>query len=231
MIAQTKLFSSDPSHMFDFAKTRPSEIFNKAILPNVNSFLDLIEDDPAGLEDAAQRREAELGQRVEQEALNSRVDQDFVEQLNQRQPQQQRPVFQSEAAEDYDSPVAAPVPTARPTGSSSGEKLKLSNYGYDTDSSPDYNSNVLRIGHANNKLQDGLSAALTKSLAKRHGLKTGDMFEATTADGKTLRRRYDDTVPTTYRGKALPETVDLYEIGGSNKFSGVVTGIRALNSK
>lgn len=227
MIAQAKLFSSDPSHMFDFAKTRPSEIFNKAILPHVNSFLDLIGDDPAGLEDAAQRRNTELGQRVEQEALNSRVDQDFVEQLNQRQQQQQQPVFQPDAAEDYDSPV----PTAHPAESSSGEKLKLSNYGYSSDSSPDYNSNVLRVGHANNKLQDGLSAALTKSLAERYGLKTGDIFEATTADGKTLRRRYDDTVPSTYRGKALPETVDLYEIGGSNKFSGVVTGIRALNSK
>lgn len=226
MIAEAKLFSSDPSHMFDFAKTRPSEIFNKAILPNVNSFLDLLGDDPAGLEDAAKRRSEELGYRVEQEALNSRTDQNFVDQLSQNQLQQQ-PVFQPEASEDYNAPVTRPTAQT----DSPGEKLKLSNYGYSSDSSPDYNSNVLRIGHANNKLQDGLSAALTKSLANRYGLKTGDMFEATTADGKTMRRRYDDTVPTKYKGRALPETVDLYELGGNNKFSGVVTGIRALNSK
>lgn len=226
MIAEAKLFSSDPSHMFDFAKTRPSDIFNKAILPNVNSFLDLLGDDPAGLEDAAKRRSEELGYRVEQEALNSRTDQNFVDQLSQNQPQQQ-PIFQSEVSEDYNAPVTRSTMQTN----SSGEKLKLSNYGYSSDSSPDYNSNVLRIGHANNKLQDGLSAALTKSLANRYGLKTGDMFEATTADGKTMRRRYDDTVPTKYKGRALPETVDLYELGGNNKFSGVVTGIRALNSK
>jgi bifunctional DNA-binding transcriptional regulator/antitoxin component of YhaV-PrlF toxin-antitoxin module len=109
-----------------------------------------------------------------------------------------------------------------------GEAIKLANYGYDSDSSPDTNSNILKIGHANNKLEDGVSAALTKSLAQRYGLKTGDFFEITTADGKTMKRRYDDTVPRSYRGKSLPETVDLYERGGSNKFGGKVVEIKPL---
>lgn len=111
------------------------------------------------------------------------------------------------------------------------EGIKLSNYGYDSDSSPDYNSNVLRIGHADNKLVDGESAALTKSLADRYGLKSGDMFEATTEDGKKITRRYDDTVPNTYKGKPLPETVDLYNQNGSNSFGGKVIGIKPLGKK
>jgi hypothetical protein len=108
------------------------------------------------------------------------------------------------------------------------EGIKLSNFGYDSDSSPDHNSNVLKIGHANNKLEDGVSAALTKSLATRHGLKTGDMFEARLSDGTTITRRYDDTVPTTYKGRPLPETVDLYNRKGSNSFGGRVVGIKPL---
>ena len=107
--------------------------------------------------------------------------------------------------------------------------IKLANYGYASDTTKDYNSNVAKIGHANNKLESGVSAALTKSLAKRYGLKTGDYFEAITADGKVLRRRYDDTVPSTYKGKALPETVDLYEQSGSNKFGGTVVGLRTIS--
>jgi hypothetical protein len=133
--------------------------------------------------------------------------------------------------EDYNAPIAptasAPASPATPIPRSKGG-FKLSNYGYDSDSSPDYNSNTLKIGHSNNPLKDGVSAALTKSLAERFGLKTGDYFEAETSDGKVLRRRYDDTVPTSYRGKKLPETVDLYEVNGSNKFGGQVTSIRKL---
>lgn len=108
------------------------------------------------------------------------------------------------------------------------EGIKLSNYGYDSDSSPDHNSNVLKIGHANNKLEDGVSAALTKGLAESHGLRSGDMFEATLADGTTIQRRYDDTVPNTYKGKPLPETVDLYNQNGSNSFGGRVIGIKPI---
>jgi bifunctional DNA-binding transcriptional regulator/antitoxin component of YhaV-PrlF toxin-antitoxin module len=81
------------------------------------------------------------------------------------------------------------------------------------------------------KLVDGRSAALTKSLARRYGLKTGDEFEVLTADGEIMVRTYDDTVPTTYKGKPLPETVDLYETRGSNSFGGTVVGIRKLSKK
>lgn len=109
--------------------------------------------------------------------------------------------------------------------------IKLSNYGYESDSSPDHNSNVLKIGHANNKLVDGESAALTKSLADRHGLKSGDMFEATLADGTTITRRYDDTTPSTYKGDPLPETVDIYNQSGSNNFGGKVISIKPLGKK
>lgn len=109
--------------------------------------------------------------------------------------------------------------------------IKLSNYGYASDSTPDSYS-AAGIGHANNKLESGVSAAITKSLANRLGLKTGDWVEVQTADGKTLRRRYDDTVPSyDKRTGALPETVDLYEKGGSNSFGGRVTSIRKVTKK
>lgn len=142
-----------------------------------------------------------------------------------RQPQPQNEVPEEEPMVDYNAPIASQQPTT--SQNSSGGTIKLANYGYASDTSPDYNSNVLRIGHANNPLKDGVSAALTKSLAKRHGLKTGDWFEIVTDKG-VMKRRYDDTVPTSYRGKPLPETVDLYELRGSNKFGGRVSEIRPL---
>lgn len=233
MIQKATTFSPNMGHIFDFSKKRPSQIFNEAILPKVNSFVDDLGPDPFGDEAAALQRQDEQTRRLSEEAFNSKTDQDFVDQLNAKR--QNSMITPTDSSEDYNSPVA-PQASGAPEAPSSDFpneklKLKLSNYGYDSDSSPDYNSNVARIGHANNKLSDGVSAALTKSLATRYGLKTGDMFEAMTSDGQTLKRRYDDTVPTTYKGKALPETVDLYEIGGNNKFSGVVTGIRPLKKQ
>lgn len=151
-----------------------------------------------------------------------------INDLLMTQPQSQNMGFEEEPMEDYNMPVQEGPTQTTTKPQSGGLNIKLANYGYDSDTSPDYNSNVLKIGHANNPLKDGVSAALTKSLANRYGLKTGDMFEVTTADGKTMTRRYDDTVPGSYRGKKLPETVDLYELNGNNKFSGRVTGIRPL---
>lgn len=224
------MFSTDPGHLFDFSGKRPADIFNEAILPKVNSFADLLGEDPMGLEDARRRRETQLQQDLSREAYAEQQDDAFLNQLNERRAQQgaARPPLAVDTGFDaggYDAPIT------RPPARTGGGKIKLANYGYDSDSSPDHNSNVLRIGHANNKLEDGVSAALTKSLAKRYGLKTGDYFEAVTADGKVLRRRYDDTVPTTYKGKPLPETVDLYERNGSNNFGGSVVGIRPLRSR
>ena len=68
-------------------------------------------------------------------------------------------------------------------------------------------------------------------MAQRLGLKTGDRFEVVTDDGRVFQRRYDDTVPSMYKGKPLPETVDLYNRSGSNKFGGVVKEIRPLANK
>lgn len=237
MLATTQLFSSHRGHIMDFSDKSVGDIFNDAILPKVNSLTDLVGDDPGGLDEAKQRREAQLQSDLQSEqqqsdlqsqqlqaAFNSQpTSSDFMQQLEQPtlQPQQDYGV---DPAGGYDEPATAPSGFVKTS-------LKLSNYGYASDSSPDHNSNVLRIGHANNKLVDGYSAALSKSLAARHGLKTGDEFEVMTDDGKVLRRRYDDTVPKTYKGKPLPETVDLYELGGNNKFGGNITGIRPLNSQ
>ncbi len=215
------MFSTDPGKIFDFSSKKPADIFNEAILPTVNSFMDLVGNDPGGLEEASQRRKQRLEQNLSREALSRQEDDAFLANLmEQRDERQRQPVGD---VEGYDEPVSG-----APTGDFDKTNIKLANYGYDSDSSPDHNSNTLRIGHANNKLVDGYSAALTKSLAKRYGLKTGDEFQVVTADGKTMTRRYDDTVPTTYKGKPLPETVDLYERGGSNKFGGKVVGIRPL---
>ena len=231
MIAPAQLFSSDSAKFTDFSKVAAADVFNNSILPRVSSLAELLGSDPAGLEEATQRREAQAQADDEQYRFNAQADDQFLSNLRMNQPQQQA---QEEDVVDYNEPIPAPTqsaatPQATPPSPKGG--YKLSNYGYSSDSSPDYNSNVLRIGHANNKLEDKVSAALTKSLAKRYGLKTGDYFEAETADGQVLRRRYDDTVPNKYKGKPLPETVDLYERGGSNKFGGKVVSIRPLKSQ
>jgi hypothetical protein len=228
MIAPSQLFSTDPGNITDFTNVRPADIFNNAVLPKLTSLESLLGDDPAGLDEAAQRRESQAQVDEQRSLFNAQQDDAFLASLRQKQ----QAVTDEDIGVDYNAPVAAPQTQARPQLAPAGDfvpgKIKLANYGYASDSSPDYNSNILKIGHANNKLEDGVSAALTKSLAKRLGLKTGDYFEAQTADGKILRRRYDDTVPTTYKGRRLPETVDLYEVGGSNKFGGTVVGIRPL---
>lgn len=214
-----KFFSSNPGEIKDMSELNSADIFNQSIAP-IFAELDANTERLRG--ESAQRDEANLFRVNEAENLVSSI-------LSQR-----RQLTNDVVAEDYNSPLptttsTAPMSTTPNTPVVGGkELLKLSNYGYASDSSPDTNSNILKIGHANNPLKDGVSAALTKSLAKRYGLKTGDMFEVTTADGTTMVRRYDDTVPNVYRGKKLPETVDLYEIGGNNNFSGKVVALRPL---
>lgn len=209
MITPVKLFSPDMGQVTDFSQLSAGAIFNQSIAPQFED-MDLEEPEP---------QQMELLQNLYQEPKNQ-----F---LPQRQPSQSAGVV-SEPQTDYDAPV---TPVAAPAATPEGDlDLKLSNYGYDSDSSPDYNSNVLRIGHADNPLEDGVSAALTKSLASRFGLKTGDMFEATTSTGEVLRRRYDDTVPGTFKGRALPETIDLYNLKGNNKFGGKIVNLRPLSS-
>lgn len=103
--------------------------------------------------------------------------------------------------------------------------IKLSNYGYKSDTTPDTNS-MNGIGHSNNKLEDGVSAALSKSLATRLGVKTGDWLNIETTKGP-MRVRYDDTVPASdsrVEGP-LPETIDIFRRNGANDWGGKVTGI------
>lgn len=211
MIAPVQLFSPDLSFVSDFKGVSPGKIFNEGIL---NSYADILSEGDAV-------RETELKQNLAEDMYRETEDDNFLAQLP---PPPQRTVVPEDPV-NYDAPVEQPAVKTAPKGPLN---LKLSNYGYASDSSPDTNSNVLKIGHSNNKLEDGVSAALTKSLASRLGLKTGDMFEAVTADGTVLKRRYDDTVPGTYKGKPLPETVDLYSINGNNNFGGTVTSIKKL---
>lgn len=241
MATPQSLFSTDPGEIKDLSGRSSAEIFNNSVLPRVNTFLDLLGEDPGGLNEAARRREQQTARDTEVEASLAAEDEDFISQLrDERRSRQQAPgqdldEYAVGDVGEFNRPVAVEAgesaeaaPVSVDTKGFSKTALKLSNYGYDSDSSPDHNSNVLRIGHANNKLKDGVSAALTKSLARRYGLKTGDYFEVLTDDGKVLRRRYDDTVPTKYKGKPLPETVDLYERRGSNSFAGKVVGLRPL---
>lgn len=241
----TSLFQADPGHIFDFSTKSPGQIFNEAILPRASSldaFIPKPAGDIGGLDEAAKRREGQLQKDFAQEAFMANKDEEFFSRLR-GEPQKGEGADYSEYAisdvGDYDSPVrssrgrrvSSDVVNNPSSAGYSPVTVKLANYGYNSDTSPDHNSNVLKIGHSNNKLVDGYSAALTKSLAKRHGLKNGDEFEVVTADGKAFVRRYDDTVPTTYKGKKLPETVDLYEKNGSNSFGGKVIGIRKIETE
>ncbi len=209
MLGKVEIFSTDFGHIFETASKSSAQIFNEAIIPRVNKL--------------AEQVEPVATPQPQQQPFNPFTPQSQQEELIRPMAAPVRPQVPVVEEENYDAPVSQ---KATPQGDL---KIKLSNYGYSDDATPDYNSNVLKIGHSNNQLESGKSAALTKSLAERYGLKTGDMFEAFTASGEVLRRRYDDTVPGSYKGRKLPETVDLYDVGGSNNFAGVVTGIRPLS--
>jgi len=106
--------------------------------------------------------------------------------------------------------------------------IKLSNYGYASDSTPDtYSSNG--IGHRSNRLTDERSAAITKSLATSLGLQHNDWFRITTTKG-TFTLQYADTVPSyDKRTGALPPTIDIYrKQNGSNSWGGTITSFQKL---
>ena len=109
------------------------------------------------------------------------------------------------------------------------QPIKLSNYGYTSDTTPDSFSSA-GIGHSNNKLIDGTSAAITKSLANQLGIKSGEWFIAKTTKGD-FRLRYDDTVPATdKRTGPLPPTIDIYRKSkGSNDWGGKVLGFQKID--
>lgn len=108
--------------------------------------------------------------------------------------------------------------------------IKLSNYGYADDSTPDsYSANG--IGHKNNRLIDGKSAAVTKSLANRLGLQHNDWFRVKTSRG-VFELQYGDTVPSyDKRTGPLPETIDIYRrTGGSNSWGGKIFSFEKLET-
>lgn len=206
-------FSTNPGEITDFSKVPIRDIFNNSldIFDQIDANTNRLKEENTAVQD--------------RNTLNSNEADTIV---NSLLSQRSAPApVNSAVMEDYNAPILTNSTTPISSGK---EAIKLSNYGYSSDSSPDYNSNTLKIGHANNPLKDGVSAALTKSLAKRYGLKTGDMFEVQLADGTSMTRRYDDTVPNSYRGKALPETIDLYELKGNNKFGGKVIGIKPVKN-
>jgi hypothetical protein len=106
--------------------------------------------------------------------------------------------------------------------------LKLSNYGYPSDTTPDSYS-AKGIGHRNNKLIPGESAAISKSLAVRLGLSHGDKLKIETTQGD-FTVYYHDTVPATdSRTGDLPETIDIYRPkDGSNSWGGKVTKVSKI---
>jgi hypothetical protein len=132
----------------------------------------------------------------------------------------ERPTFADPVAPDPSAPKTSAITFPNP--------IKLSNYGYASDKTPDSWS-AKGIGHANNKLIDGTSAAITKSLATELGLKSGDWFIAKTTRG-TFRLRYDDTVPSyDKRTGPLPPTIDVYrKTSGSNNWGGKVLAIEKI---
>jgi hypothetical protein len=106
--------------------------------------------------------------------------------------------------------------------------LKLSNYGYASDTTPDKFSKR-GIGHEMNKLRDEQSAAISKSLARDLELKRGAVLELLTTHGFRLVT-YDDTVPATdKRTGPLPPTIDIYrKTKGDNKWGGKIEGVKVI---
>lgn len=125
---------------------------------------------------------------------------------------------------------SATIPSSASSQSASAWRtnLKLSNYGYASDTTPDSYSRK-SIGHASNMLRDGQSAAISKSLAKKLGLKRGAVLEIQTTQGKRVVT-YDDTVPPgDKRTGPLPETIDIFRKSeGSNEWGGRVQGVKLI---
>ena len=109
MIAPTQLFTTDMGKITDFTKVAAAEVFNKAILPKLSS---LFGSDPAGLEEATERRETQAQADDEQFRFNAQADDQFLANIRKTAPQQQ-----VEASVDYNAPISEstgpqPQPTA-----------------------------------------------------------------------------------------------------------------------
>jgi GH24 family phage-related lysozyme (muramidase) len=110
MAIASTLFSTDPGKILDFSSKRPADIFNESILPKVNSFLDLLGPDPGGLEARAQEREQQLERDLSvEEQMFDRGDEDFLSQMQQRNPLPAPGQDYSGLAprtENYDAPIS-----------------------------------------------------------------------------------------------------------------------------
>lgn len=122
------------------------------------------------------------------------------------------------------------IPSAASSQSASAWRtnIKMSNFGYPGDHTPDSNSEN-SIGHADNIMRDGQSAAITRSLAVKLGLKRGAVIELQTTEGRMIVT-YDNTVPTDdERTGPLPETIDIFrKSNGSNGWGGRVQGVKLI---
>ena len=236
MIKYADIFRTDKNQRLDFTKGKVDivDVFNNGILKVANKGQEF--DSTYGFGSITQsptakdRLLAALDTGLQSAVKASQSFNDFA---GMPRPPQSNSLYETSQAPASQAPITPPpaASTAKNTQGFTmfGNNVKMANYGYDSDHSPDYNSNVLRIGNRNNKLVDGTSAAITSSLAKRYGLKPGDRFQALSSTGKVYERTYDDTVPSTYQGRPLPETIDFYERGGSNNFGGKLTGIKILS--
>jgi GH24 family phage-related lysozyme (muramidase) len=109
-----QLFRTDPGEFTDFTNVAPADIFNNSILPRVSGLAALLGEDPAGLEEATQRREAQAQQDDEQFKFNAQRDDEFLAQLYQRK-QEQDPLPVEESV-DYNAPIASAPQNLQPQG-------------------------------------------------------------------------------------------------------------------
>src|SRR6478736_1465413 len=103
------LFSSNPGNILDFSGMSSADIFNKSVVPRVNSF-DSILDDGSEYEEADRRRNAQLQKDLTSETYASNADDEFLRDIAPR-PQAQ-PSFDSEPEIDYNSPVESYGPVS-----------------------------------------------------------------------------------------------------------------------
>ena len=126
----------------------------------------------------------------------------------------------------YQSPPIAPQATSQvvPSGKPVSIPMKVTQYGYPGDSTPDSNTKK-GIGLSESMhLQDGVSAALSPSSEKKLNAKPNDVLKIEHSDGKVSYVRFHDRTSQ----KLKDDRVDLYKPGGFDKgipVSGTVTNL------
>lgn len=104
--------------------------------------------------------------------------------------------------------------------------IRVTNYGYSGDHTPDTNSNKLRKGSRNNRLVPGVSAALDPELARQIGARPGDII-AIEHDNGTQYVTYDDVAEL----QSGTGTIDIYRPNsGSNNWAGKARSVTVAAS-